>query len=208
MCRIWKVTQKIWVVYLADILIRFTRRAKSLFFVKVVAMPTSCRICALLVPNCDKSGTQPETRKLQQVCCRLVACSHQADIRMRWHRLLRLDTNKSASSCQQACCLSVDCQDFLSTGWRQVVRQLAASLQISRCNKSDFYRLAATLWSKQTCYNLLTTCRKPVKPQLAALTVRKVVKDLLQVVPRVCRNCGNMSAKTMEKIVKKAKSTS
>ena len=31
-------------------------------------------------------------------------CSHQADIRMRSHRLLRLDDNKSSASCQQACC--------------------------------------------------------------------------------------------------------
>ena len=48
-------------------------------------------------------STQPETRKLQQICCRLAAtCCHQADIRMRSHRLLRLDDNKSAASCQQA----------------------------------------------------------------------------------------------------------
>ena len=31
-------------------------------------------------------------------------CSHQADIRMRSHRLLQLDDNKSAASCQQAWC--------------------------------------------------------------------------------------------------------
>ena len=37
--------------------------------------------------------TQPETRKLQQVCY------HQADIRMRSHRLLRLDNKKSVTSC-------------------------------------------------------------------------------------------------------------
>ena len=29
---------------------------------------------------------------------------HQADISMRSHRLLRLDGNRSAPSCQQACC--------------------------------------------------------------------------------------------------------
>ena len=46
--------------------------------------------------------TQPETHKLQQVCCRLVAtCDHEGDIRMRSHRLLRLDDIKSAASCQQ-----------------------------------------------------------------------------------------------------------
>ena len=32
----------------------------------------------------------------------LLPCSHQDDIRMRLHRLLRLDDNKSAASCQQA----------------------------------------------------------------------------------------------------------
>ncbi len=36
---------------------------------------------------------QPETRKLQQVCY------HQVDIRMRSHRLLQLDDNKSVTSC-------------------------------------------------------------------------------------------------------------
>ena len=34
----------------------------------------------------------------------LLPFCHQADIRMRSHRLLLLDGNKSASSCQQACC--------------------------------------------------------------------------------------------------------
>ena len=38
-------------------------------------------------------STQPETRKLQQVS------SHQADNRMRSHRLLRLDDNKSVTNC-------------------------------------------------------------------------------------------------------------
>ena len=42
---------------------------------------------------CFGSCTQPVTRKLQQICCR-----------MRSHRLLRLDDNKFAASCQQACC--------------------------------------------------------------------------------------------------------
>ena len=32
----------------------------------------------------------------------LLLCCHQADIRMRSHRLLRLDDNKSAASCQQS----------------------------------------------------------------------------------------------------------
>ena len=32
----------------------------------------------------------------------LLTCSHQANMRMRSHRLLQLDDNKSAASCQQA----------------------------------------------------------------------------------------------------------
>ena len=32
----------------------------------------------------------------------LLTCSHQANMRMRSHRLLRLDDNKSAASCQHA----------------------------------------------------------------------------------------------------------
>ncbi len=48
----------------------------------------SCNYCLLLT-----LPTQPETRKLKQVCY------HQADIRMRSHRLLRLDDNKSVTSC-------------------------------------------------------------------------------------------------------------
>ena len=43
-----------------------------------------------------------KTRKLQQVSASLLPCSHQADIRMRSHRLLRLDNNKSVVSCQDA----------------------------------------------------------------------------------------------------------
>ena len=34
----------------------------------------------------------------------LLPRSRQANIRMHSHRLLRLDDNKSAASCQQACC--------------------------------------------------------------------------------------------------------
>ncbi len=42
--------------------------------------------------------TQPETRKLQQVCY------HQANIRMRSHRLFQLDDNKSVTSCCNSGC--------------------------------------------------------------------------------------------------------
>ena len=89
-------------------------------------MPTSCRICALLVPNFDKSGTQPETRKLQQVCCRLVACSHQADIRMRSHRLLRLDQASEFRSAIGKC--RPDCRPILMLG-RQKVADLNFALE-------------------------------------------------------------------------------
>ena len=45
-----------------------------------------------------------EARNAQNAASRSVAgllpCSHQADIKMRSHRLLRLDDNKFAASCQ------------------------------------------------------------------------------------------------------------
>ena len=71
--------------------------------------------------------TQPETCKLQQVCCRLAAnCDHQADIRMRSHRLLRLDDNKSAASCELQTCCKLRTADLL-----QIVNcRLAASCQL------------------------------------------------------------------------------
>ncbi len=46
-----------------------------------------CTVTHIVPPS------QPETRKLQQVCY------HQADIRMRLHRLLWLDDNKSVTNC-------------------------------------------------------------------------------------------------------------
>ena len=62
----------------------------------------------------------------------LLSCCHQADIRMRSHRLLWLDDNISAASCQQAL-LQVDCQDFLSTSLMRV----------------------KLICENQTCYNLI-----------------------------------------------------
>ena len=47
-------------------------------------------------------------------------------------------------SCQHADMLQLDGQNFLSTILLQVVQQVATSLQITRCNKTDFIRLAAT----------------------------------------------------------------
>ena len=67
-------------------------------------------------------------------------------IRMRLHRLLRLDDDKSAASCKQACCKLID--NILSTSLMQVVSsEVAASLQISSCNKSDLHR--------RTCCNFV-----------------------------------------------------
>ena len=61
--------------------------------------------------------SKPEMRKLQQVCSKSsLPCSHQAvRIRMRSHRLLRLDDNKSAASCQQAG--SIEVKAPLCIGW-------------------------------------------------------------------------------------------
>ena len=89
------------------------------------------QLCSLNVAK-----TQPETGEWQHVRCRLLPGSHQADIRMRLHRLLRLDDYKLSTRLMQ-----VDCQDFLSTNFMQVV---SASLQISSCIESDFHRLDAT----------------------------------------------------------------
>ena len=83
---------------------------------------------------------------------------------MRLHCLLWLDDNKSAASCQLAyawCKLIIE--TFYPQAWCKLFQQLAESLQISSCNKSDFHKLAASWWSQQTCWNLLTTCIKLVK---------------------------------------------
>ena len=42
-------------------------------------------------------------------------CCHQVDIRMRSHRLLQIDDNKSAASCQQACCKLMLFQQLVAT---------------------------------------------------------------------------------------------
>ena len=92
----------------------------------------------------------------------LLPCCHQADIRMRSHRLLRLDDNRSAASCQQAWC-NLIIETLCSQAWCKLFEQLAASLQISSCNKSDFHRLAATWWNWQACCNLLTNLQQAGK---------------------------------------------
>ena len=69
----------------------------------------------------------------------LLPCSRQADIRMRSHRLLRLDDNKSAASCQQAWCKLI-VKTFYPQASCKFFQQLTTSLQMSSCVKSDFHR--------------------------------------------------------------------
>ena len=80
-----------------------------------------------------------ETRAVNELLpSDLLSWSHQlADIRMRSHRLLRLDDNKFAASCQQAWCKLIF-KTFYSQAWCKLFQQLAASLQISSCNKQIF----------------------------------------------------------------------
>ena len=111
-----------------------------------VTWSKTCKKCA----SCSKSAAG------------LLPCCHQDDIRMRSHRLLRLDDNKSAASCQHAW-FKLIIGTLYSQAWCKVFQQLAPSLQISSCNKSDFHRLAATWRSQQICCNLLRNCSKPVK---------------------------------------------
>ena len=81
---------------------------------------------------------------------------------MRSHRLLRLDDNRSAASCQQAWC-NLIIETLCSQAWCKLFQQLAASLQISSCNKSDFHRLTATWWNWQACCKLLTNLQQAGK---------------------------------------------
>ena len=96
--------------------------------------------------------------------------SNQADIRMHLHRLLRLDDNQSAASCQHAGCKLI-VKNFYPQAWHKLFQQL----KVSSCNKSDFHRLAATWWSQQTCCNLLTTCSKPLKSTTCSKSVAFLV---------------------------------
>jgi hypothetical protein len=80
--------------------------------------------------------TQPETCKLQQVCY------HQADIKMCSHRLLRLG-DRLAASCE------------LHPGLMYTFHQIAASLQISSCSKSELF---TDLMQLDEINRLDTTC--------------------------------------------------
>ena len=72
----------------------------------------------------------------------LFPSSHQADIRIHSYRLLWLD-NKSTANCQQAWCKLI-VKTFYPQAQCNLFQQLAASLQISSCIKSDFRRLGTT----------------------------------------------------------------
>ena len=72
----------------------------------------------------------------------LLPCCHQADIRMGPHRLLRLDDNESAASCQLAWCKLI-VKTFYPQVWFKSFQQLAASLifialmQLDEANRLD-----------------------------------------------------------------------
>jgi hypothetical protein len=75
---------------------------------------------------CYAVHSQTRTRKLQQVCYRLDrTCDHQADIKMRSHRLLRLDNIKSVASCQQ-----IYCKLWTADLLQVVVHRLTASCEL------------------------------------------------------------------------------
>ena len=107
----------------------------------------SCVGCRLLTRKCHRTFFQAFFARLaarlyvaihSQKC---VSCSksvasfcRQADIRMRSHRLLRLEDNKSPASCQQACCKLII--GTLSTSLMQVVSTtyiLFSSSTVNRC---------------------------------------------------------------------------
>ena len=100
----------------------------------------------------------------------LLPCSHHADIRMRSHHLLWLDDNKSAASCQQVWCKLI-VKIFYPQAWCKLFQQLATSLQIS-----------AIWWIQQTCYNLMTTCVKPVKSTTCSKSVAFLVVYMIPLI--------------------------
>ena len=87
----------------------------------------------------DKLQQVGKIDNLQQGCC-----CHQADIRMYSHRLLRLDDNKSAASCQQICCTLIITTLF--TSLMQIV--------LTTCSKSENVNLWQ-VWISKACWNLI-----------------------------------------------------
>ena len=99
------------------------------------------------------TSTQPETRKLQQVCCRLVALLSSSRYQDTFASLV--------PACWGHVCCKTECgvnmrlaASWLSTLFIHKLDVLSTSLQISICNKFEFYRLAATWLCQQTCSNL------------------------------------------------------
>ena len=145
---------------------------------KVLIFEYLCSLTSISLPNInwmDKPGWRLTVHSQKRTNCSksaagLMSCCHQADIRMHSHRLLRLDDNTSAASCHQGCDELI-IKTFYPQALSKLFQQLAVSLQISSCNKSDFHRFAATWWSQQTYCNLLTTCSKPLKSTTCSKSV-------------------------------------
>ena len=114
--------------------------------------------------------TQPQTCKLQQVCFRIVALLSSSRYQNAFAWLAPSWLSNIAASCEQACCKLI-VKTFYPEAWCKLFQQLAASRQISSCNKSDFHRLTASWWIQQTCCNLLTTCSKAVKSATCSKSV-------------------------------------
>ena len=79
----------------------------------------------------------------------------QMNIRMHLHHLLWLDDNRSAASCQQACCKLI-VEIFYSQAWCKLF-STPANITLQQV------WLAAIWWSQQAWCNLLTTCSKPIQ---------------------------------------------
>ena len=82
------------------------------------------------------------------------------------HSQKRASSSKSAITKPISGCVRIACSSLMITSLLQVaneteqVHQLAASLQMSSCSKSDVHRLHA---SQQAWFNLLANCIRPVK---------------------------------------------
>jgi hypothetical protein len=120
---------------------------------------------------CYAVHSQTRTRKLQQVCYRLDrTCDLQADIKMRSHRLLRLDNIKSVASCQQICC-KLWTADLLQV----VVHRLAAS-----CELQTWCKLWTVDLMPVVNYRLDASCELQTWCKLSSTNLTQVVKRLIE----------------------------
>ena len=142
--------------------------------------------------HCQKRASCSKSALTSLPCC------HQADTSMRSHRLLRLDGNRSAPSCQQACCKLI-VRTFYPPAWCKLFRQLTASVQVLGCNESDFHKLDDL---QQVC-SVSKPCTQPETPQTCC-KLCMILPALLQVVNKsvkfiklqqVCENqiCCNLT---------------